>query len=181
MKEQNRRLRVCPNHSTTYSSKLEQTEIKASLEDVFDIEETIYLQGSEETPIFSSYNLFVLDGKVYIPDYIGNSVNIYKKNGELITKIGGKKGQKKGDLNMPYGVVVDSDGFIYVNDRGNKRIQVFYPSFEFFREYKIDRQIETILLSYNSSIFAVAVAPTFSCNKRFPCLILELNLLGEKI
>ena len=34
-------------------------------------------------------------------------------------------GDKSGEFNIPYGVCVDADGFVYVCDTSNHRVQVF--------------------------------------------------------
>ena len=37
----------------------------------------------------------------------------------------GQWGSNEGDFNLPYGVCVDKDGFVYVCDYANNRVQVF--------------------------------------------------------
>ena len=46
--------------------------------------------------------------------------------GNFITKIG-EAGKGPGQLEDPEHLAIDSDGNIYVSDRGNNRIQVFKP------------------------------------------------------
>lgn len=54
------------------------------------------------------------------------SVKKFDKNGNFITKIG-TSGKGPGQFEDPEHLAVDSDGNIYVSDRGNNRIQVFSP------------------------------------------------------
>ncbi len=53
-----------------------------------------------------------------------HTISVYTTEGEHVTTFG-KKGSNEGDFNGPYGVCVDKDGFMYVCDCVNNRVQVF--------------------------------------------------------
>ena len=64
-------------------------------------------------------HLYVTDGNTYI-----SSVSVFTSNGKFVTSFS-RHGAKEGELKNPFGIAVDSDGFIYVCDFYNDRIQVF--------------------------------------------------------
>ena len=57
-----------------------------------------------------------IDGRVSIFDTKGNYIKSY---------FGTKGGNKPGELNDHYGIAVDKEGYIYISDTGNNRIQIF--------------------------------------------------------
>lgn len=66
------------------------------------------------------------DGDVYVSDGYENSrVVHFTKEGEFVRIIGGAKGSAPGQLQVPHGVAVDSQGRILVNDSDNQRVSVF--------------------------------------------------------
>lgn len=66
------------------------------------------------------------DGDIYVSDGYENSrVVHFTKEGEFVRIIGGAKGSAPGQLLVPHGVAVDSQGRILVNDSDNQRISVF--------------------------------------------------------
>lgn len=143
--------------------------------------EEILLVGNKEHPLFSAYNLYITQKNIYIPDPVGNTVNVYSKTGNHIINLKTKLEMANDKFSMPYGVVVDEDGNIYINDRGNPRILVFDKNYNLINQYKINRQLELLLLA-NKSIICVAVAPCFKCNINKYCLIIELDKLnGRKL
>jgi DNA-binding beta-propeller fold protein YncE len=80
------------------------------------------------------------DGGIYISDgYINSRVAKFTKDGDWVTSMGEPGGGKLGMLNTPHTIANDAKGFIYVGDRGNRRIQVIDPKTNaFVREIKID-------------------------------------------
>jgi hypothetical protein len=79
------------------------------------------------------------EGNLYISDgYINSRVAKISKDGDWIASIG-EPGKGPGQLNTPHSIANDAKGFIYVADRGNRRIQVIDPATnKFVREFKID-------------------------------------------
>ncbi|MYS21820.1 NHL repeat-containing protein [Streptomyces sp. DvalAA-14] len=65
------------------------------------------------------------DGAVYVTDGYGNArVHKYAPDGELVLSWG-TAGMGPGEFNLPHNIVCDPDGWVYVADRENHRIQVF--------------------------------------------------------
>jgi DNA-binding beta-propeller fold protein YncE len=78
-------------------------------------------------------------GNIYISDgYINARVAKFSKDGDWIASIG-EPGREPGQLNTPHSITYDAKGFIYVADRGNRRIQVIDPNTnKFVRTITID-------------------------------------------
>ena len=66
----------------------------------------------------------VVDQFVYVVEFGGDCVSVFSRDGQFVTSFG-KGGNKEGDFNFPFGICVDCDGFVYVCDHGNNRVQVF--------------------------------------------------------
>ena len=76
----------------------------------------------------TTYNPRCIDvtdcGHLIVSIYGSHKVMVYTTGGDLI-HVFGERGSKLGQFSYPTGVLVDSDGLIYIADCGNHRIQVF--------------------------------------------------------
>ena len=61
---------------------------------------------------------------VYVTEWANNCVSVFSTSGEFVHSFG-EKGSGRGELKRPYGIAIDQDGFVFVCDTVNKRIQVF--------------------------------------------------------
>lgn len=155
-------------------------EAELRFNDFFVSDSETYIRGDGSNPILSCYNVLFADGKIYIPDYLSHAILIYDKLGNILGRIGGKLGNKPGQLNMPYGLLIGRDGFLYVNDRGNNRIQVFDANLRNVRSFPVPGPIESIALSTKGNLILVAVSPIFG-GKAGPCLAHEINIYGKSV
>ena len=59
------------------------------------------------------------------------------KQSELYSfdRVIGKEGNAAGELRQPIGIAIDQEGFIYVSDAGNHRIQKFSSEGKFIKEW----------------------------------------------
>jgi DNA-binding beta-propeller fold protein YncE len=65
------------------------------------------------------------DDAIYVSDGYGNArVHKYTPDGKLL-KSWGEPGSQPGQFNLPHNIACDADGWVYVADRENHRIQVF--------------------------------------------------------
>ena len=62
---------------------------------------------------------------VYVFEYSKCRVSIFDTKGNYIKSYFGKKGDKPGEFNSAYGIAVDKEGYVYISDTGNNRIQIF--------------------------------------------------------
>ena len=80
--------------------------------------------GHEKEELKMPRSLCVHGQYVYVTDIISHCVFVFTTDGEYVTSFG-QKGQKEGDFNHPYYIYVDNNGFVYVTDYFNARIQCF--------------------------------------------------------
>jgi DNA-binding beta-propeller fold protein YncE len=66
-------------------------------------------------------DLFVSDG------YLNPKVHKYAPDGRLLYSWG-QPGNGPGEFNLPHNIATDRDGYVYVADRHNNRVQVFTPN-----------------------------------------------------
>ena len=76
------------------------------------------------------------DSTFYVSDGYRNSrVTKFSPDGKYITSWG-SKGANAGQFDVPHSIAIDSQGRIYVADRGNARIQIFDQTGQFIEEWK---------------------------------------------
>ncbi len=64
-------------------------------------------------------------GEIYVSDGYGNSrIHKYSPDGRHLT-CWGTTGTDPGEFNIPHNIATDADGWVYVADRENHRVQVF--------------------------------------------------------
>ena len=64
-------------------------------------------------------------GEIYVSDGYGNNkVHQYSPDGKLL-KSWGESGSGPGEFNLPHNIATDGEGWVYVADRENHRVQVF--------------------------------------------------------
>jgi len=74
-------------------------------------------------------------GEIYVSDGYGNArVHKYTDNGKLVLSWG-QPGAGPGEFNLPHNIACDADGWVYVADRENHRVQVFDGNGKFETEW----------------------------------------------
>ena len=61
---------------------------------------------------------------VYVSELGGHCVSVFTVADDFVRSFGGR-GRGEGEFINPFGVSVDRDGFLYVCDQSNSRIQVY--------------------------------------------------------
>ena len=61
---------------------------------------------------------------VYVVEYNCPRVSVFNENGEYIKSFG-KPGHKDGEFNYPFAIAVRDDGYVFVSDTENSRVQIF--------------------------------------------------------
>ncbi len=93
-------------------------------------------------------------GNTYISDgYINSRVAKVDKNGKWLKSFG-EPGDLPGQFNTPHSIAADTQGNIYVADRGNRRIQVFDGDGKSLRQITID-----VPFDYASAAPAIGAKP----------------------
>ena len=72
----------------------------------------------------SPFDVGVIGQYVYVACSNGHCVSVFTTEGQYVTSFG-THGSRKGDLSGPRGVCLDNDGYVYVCDKNNDRVQVF--------------------------------------------------------
>jgi DNA-binding beta-propeller fold protein YncE len=95
------------------------------------------------------------DGEIYVSDGYGNSrVVKFSKQGQYLTTWG-KKGSEPGEFDTPHSIAVDSQGRVYVSDRGNRRIQIFDSDGEYLKEWKGLGATQNIFITPKDDVWVV--------------------------
>ena len=68
--------------------------------------------------------LHIVDKYVYVSDFSGDCIVVYETSGQFVTSFG-RYGQNEGEFRGPFCITSCTDGFIYVCDAGNNRVQIF--------------------------------------------------------
>ena len=76
------------------------------------------------------------DGSFYVSDGYGNSrIMKFSPDGTYLTSWG-SKGTAPGQFDIPHSIALDSQGHVYVADRGNARLQIFDEDGKFITQWK---------------------------------------------
>ena len=80
--------------------------------------------GRYKEELKEPWGLCVHGQYVYVTDVNSHCVFVFTTDGEYVTSFG-QKGHEEGDFNHPYYIYVDHNGFVYVADFFNDRVQCF--------------------------------------------------------
>ena len=98
------------------------------------------------------------DGSFYISDGYENSrVAKFSKEGKYLFEWG-EFGNEKGEFNIPHGIDLDYEGYVYVADRENNRIQKFDAQGNFIAlwQNKITEQLYSVTIdNENNHLFGI--------------------------
>ena len=85
----------------------------------------IRLLGQEgEGRLSGPVSVLIADQYVYVSDFGQHHIVVYTSSGQFVTSFGGY-GQKEGQFAMPFYITSCTDGYIYVSDFLNNRVQIF--------------------------------------------------------
>lgn len=79
---------------------------------------------SDENGIKSPAGIRIMNDLVYVSDIQAGKIFVFNMDGELQLELG-ENGSEEGQFSAPNAVVADAEGYIYVVDTGNQRIQIF--------------------------------------------------------
>ncbi|MEV8514676.1 peptidyl-alpha-hydroxyglycine alpha-amidating lyase family protein [Dactylosporangium sp. NPDC051484] len=122
------------------------------------------------------------DGAIYVADGYGNAaVHKFAPDGKLLTSWG-KPGTGPGEFNLVHNIVVDADGWVYVADRENHRIQVFSADGKYETQWH-DLHRPCALVHYldgDESLFIVGeLGPALMANLRYKNLGPRISIMDS--
>jgi DNA-binding beta-propeller fold protein YncE len=121
------------------------------------------------------------EGDIYVSDGYGNArVHKYAPDGRLLLSWGGS-GMAAGEFNLPHNIVCDEDGWVYVADRENHRIQVFDGNGKFETSWRdvVHRPCALHRTSGPDPMFLVGeLGPSMDFNRGAPNLGPRLSVLS---
>ncbi len=121
------------------------------------------------------------NGEIYVSDGYGNArVHKYTPNGKRILSWGGP-GSGPGEFNLPHNISCDADGWVYVADRENHRIQVFDGSGRFETQWHdLHRPSGMYMPPGKCPICYVGeIGPYYEFNRNAPNLGPRLSILAN--
>jgi len=108
---------------------------------------------SQPSAVITAANgdIFVADGHDSPPS--NNRITKFDKTGKFI-KAWGKSGTETGEFDCPHGLAMDSQGRLFVADRGNNRIQIFDQDGNFIAEWKQFGKPSGVYIDKNDILYA---------------------------
>lgn len=110
------------------------------------------------------------NGDIYVSDGYGNSkVHKYSPDGKLLFSWG-ESGTGPGEFNLVHNIATDRDGYVYVADRENHRVQVFDKNGNFETQWKnLHRPCGIFIDNQNTQTCYIAeLGATMAVNINYP-------------
>jgi len=121
-------------------------------------------------------------GDIYISDGYGNSrVHKYSPDGKLL-KSWGEAGTGPGEFNIPHNVCCDPDGWVYVADRENHRVQVFDGEGRYETEWhNLHRPCGMCMEAKKEPLCYIGeIGPTMPVNREVPNLGPRISIVDNE-
>jgi DNA-binding beta-propeller fold protein YncE len=107
-------------------------------------------------------------GDLYISDGYGNSrVHKYSPDGKLLFSWG-SPGTDPGEFNLPHNIATDKNGYVYVADRENHRVQIFDSKGKFETQWVNMHRPCAIYISEDQHVYVGELGWGMSVNKELP-------------
>ncbi len=140
-------------------------------------------------PIFSgqpfnrpTHTALTPDGDILVADGYGNArVHKYAPDGRWLMSWG-EFGTDPGQFNVVHNITCDDDGFVYIADRENYRIQVFDTTGKFVTQWhNLFRPCGLYMHGTRQPVFFVGeLGPFLAINRRFPNIGPRISILDHK-
>jgi DNA-binding beta-propeller fold protein YncE len=122
------------------------------------------------------------DGEIYVSDGYGNArVHKYAPDGRHILSWG-EPGTDPGQFNIPHNICCDADGWVYVADRENHRIQIFDRNGRYETQWNNLHRPSALFMKYGRCpiCYIGEAAPAMSVNLRAPNLGARVSVLTHE-
>ena len=120
-------------------------------------------------------------GEIYVSDGYGNArIHKFTPDGRLIKSWGGP-GSGPGQFNLPHNICCDEDGWVYVADRENHRIQVFDADGRFEAQWNnLHRPSGMCITAGQCPLCYVGeIGPYLPVNRHYPNLGPRISILDK--
>ena len=121
-------------------------------------------------------------GDIYISDGYGNSrVHKYSPDGKPI-KAWGQSGTGPGEFNIPHNLCCDQEGWVYVADRENHRVQVFDVDGNYETEWhNLHRPCGMVMETKRNPLCYIGeIGPTMPVNREVPNLGPRISIVDNE-
>ena len=121
-------------------------------------------------------------GDIYISDGYGNSrVHKYSPDGKPI-KSWGQSGTGPGEFNIPHNLCCDQEGWVYVADRENHRVQVFDVDGNYETEWhNLHRPCGMVMETKRNPLCYIGeIGPTMPVNREVPNLGPRISIVDNE-
>ena len=123
-------------------------------------------------------------GDFYVADGYGNSrVHKYSPDGKLLFSWG-EPGVDPGQFNITHNIATDADGYVYVADRENHRVQIFDSDGNFETQWRNMHRPCAIYISDDQHVFVGDLGAGMNVNRHMPNIgpwISVYNRSGERL
>ena len=122
------------------------------------------------------------NGDIYVSDGYGNPrVHRYAPDGRLLMSWG-ESGCDPGQFNLPHNIACDPDGYVYVADRENHRIQVFDGNGRYETQWNNLHRPSAMLMTFGECplCYVGEIAPYMPVNRDYPNLGPRISILDGK-
>jgi len=121
-------------------------------------------------------------GDIYVSDGYGNArIHQYSPDGKLL-KSWGQPGTGPGEFNLPHNLCCDPDGWIYVADRENHRVQVFDGNGNYETEWhNLHRPCGMVMEAKRQPLCYIGeIGPTLPINRDVPNLGPRISIVDHE-
>jgi len=121
-------------------------------------------------------------GEIYVSDGYGNAcVHKYSPDGKLL-KTWGEPGTDPGQFNIVHNIATDADGWVYVADRENHRVQVFDGNGKYETQWNnLHRPCALCRCGGKQTNFIIGeLGPGLAVNRKVPNLGPRLSIVDAK-
>lgn len=178
-------LHIGPDQSIYCTDEGTHTVCKCSLDGKLQLQ--IGNPGQPATPMSGrpfnrcTHTALSPSGEIYVSDGYGNAmVHKYAPDGRYLMSWGGP-GCDRGQFNLPHNIACDVDGYVYVADRENHRIQIFDGNGKYEGQWNNMHRPSAMLLTPGPCplCFVGELAPYMAVNRDTPNLGPRISILSK--
>ncbi len=156
----------------------------ASVSDICQLGDEITLRGTADHRLLSAALPWLDPRRVYFADRLSSKLLVFDHKGQLIRTVG-TRGTAPGEYEMPYSVQSDETGWVYVNDRGNGRVQVLDQGLQVLRVIAAPGQNEQLIVTRDADAPSIVMLGNSSCPESDAtadaCLVRQFDHSGRMV